>query len=403
MNSLRYGLMALVLFGMVTSLPAAAQIPADLTWTEVASGFNAPVAIRNAGDGSDRLFIVEQDGVIQVIDGGVVQSTPFLDINGEVASGGELGLLGLAFHPDYATNGLFYVNYTRSTGGGHETVVERYSVSAGDPNVADDTSAFEILVVTQTFSNHNGGDIHFGLDGYLYIGMGDGGGSDTSQDLTQLLGKMLRIDVDGGTPYAIPPDNPYVGSATNRDEIWASGLRNPWRWSIDRATGDVVIGDVGEGAWEEVSFGASGDGGINYGWPCREGAHDFNTGECDGSETLTDPFFEVNHSTGACSIIGGYIYRGSAIPSLDGYTLFHDWCSGESWFAQQTSPGVWDITPWTPFAGFNAVGYGEDEQGEIYVNSGDQIWRLESPGSVGSIFFDGFESSDTSNWSAAVP
>ena len=300
-------------------------------------------------------------------------------------------------------NGFFYVNYTRSTGGGHETVVERYSVSAGDPNVADDTSGFEILVVTQTFSNHNGGDIHFGLDGYLYIGMGDGGGSDTSQDLTQLLGKMLRIDVDGGSPYAIPPDNPYAGSATNRDEIWASGLRNPWRWSIDRLTGDLVIGDVGEGAWEEVSFGLAGDGAINYGWPCREGAHDFNPGECDGSETLTDPFFEVNHSTGACSIIGGYVYRGSAIPSLDGYTLFHDWCSGESWFARQTSPGVWDITPWTPFAGFNAVGYGEDEQGEIYVNSGDQIWRLESPGSVGAIFFDGFESGNTSSWSAAVP
>lgn len=392
-----------LLCGMAFGWPAMAQVPDDLIFETVASGFNAPVAIRHAGDGSGRLFVVEQAGVIQVVDGGVVAPTPFLDINELVASGGELGLLGLAFHPQYASNGFFYVNYTRTVGEDLETVVVRYSVSAADPNLADESSAFTVLMVSQTFANHNGGDIHFGLDGYLYIGMGDGGDFGTAQDLGNLLGKMLRIDVDGGSPYAIPADNPFVGDPTALDEIWASGLRNPWRWSIDRQTGDLIIGDVGEGDWEEMSFANAGVGGLNFGWPCREGAHDFSTGFCDGSETLEDPFFEVAHSTGACSIIGGYVYRGSAIPSLQGYTLFHDWCSGEAWFARQTAPSVWDIAPWDPMPTFSAVGYGEDEQGEIYVNLWDSIARLVSPGAVGMLFRDGFESGSTASWSTAVP
>lgn len=393
------GVLALTLF-----VPAAAQIPGDLVWTPVASGFTSPVAIRHAGDGSGRLFVVEQDGVIQVMEDGIVAPTPFLDINGLVASGGELGLLGLAFHPDYSNNGLFYVNYTRAAGQGHETVVARYSVSAGDPDVADAGSASILLVVPQPFANHNGGDMHFGpLDGYLYIGLGDGGDFGTAQDLTSLLGKVLRIDVDGGTPYAIPPDNPYVGTATLRDEIWASGLRNPWRWSIDRQTGDLFFGDVGESEWEEMSFAEVGAGGLNFGWPCREGNHDFLPEFCDGSEIFTEPFFEVSHATNACSIIGGYVYRGSAIPGLVGYILFHDWCSGESWFARRTAPEVWEITPWNPLAGFNSVGYGEDEAGEIYVTSGDVILRLESPSAANALFVDGFESGTTDGWSAAIP
>lgn len=382
---------------------AEAQIPDDLMLVPVASGFSAPVGIRHAGDGSGRLFIIEQAGRIQILDDGVVGSTPFLDITDLVASGGELGFLGVAFHPDYETNGLFYVNYTRSAGGGEETVVARYTVSAGDPNVADEASALTILVINQPFSNHNGGDLHFGPDGYLYIGMGDGGDWSTAQDMSNLLGKMLRIDVDGGSPYAIPPDNPFVDDPAIRDEIWASGLRNPWRWSIDRQTGDLLIGDVGEGDWEEMSFGAFGAAGLNFGWPCREGNHDFQPQFCDGSQTLEDAFFEVNHSTGACSIIGGYVYRGTAIPGLVGHALFHDWCSGESWFARQTAPGVWDITPWDTLPGFNSVGYGEDEAGEIYITSGDVISRLESPSAVQGIFIDGFESGSTSAWSASVP
>ncbi len=385
------------------SPPSMAQIPDDLTFVTIASGFNSPVAIRHAGDGSGRLFVVEQDGVIQVIDGGVVQPSPFLDINDLVASGGELGLLGLAFHPSYASNGFFYVNYTRAAGKGHETVVVRFSGSAGDANVAEEGSELVILKVTQPFSNHNGGDIHFGPDGYLYIGMGDGGDFATAQDMSNLLGKMLRIDVDGGTPYAIPPDNPFVGDPSAADEIWASGLRNPWRWSIDRLTGDLIIGDVGEGDWEEMSFAALGEGGLNFGWPCREGNHDAFPGFCDGSETLEDAFFEVSHGTGACSIIGGYVYRGSAIPSLNGYALFHDWCSGESWFARQTSPEVWEITQWDDLPGFNSVGYGEDEQGEIYITSGGEIARLESPSALNLLFGDGFEAGSTASWSAAVP
>lgn len=382
---------------------ASAQIPDDLALVTVASGFVSPVAIRHAGDGSGRLFVVEQAGAVQVVDNGVIGTSPFLDITGLVESGGEAGLLGLAFHPDYATNGFFYLNYTRQAGPDLETVIARYTVSSGDPNVADAGSAFIVLVVGQPYGNHNGGDIHFGLDGFLYIGLGDGGDWSTAQDLSNLLGKMLRIDVDGGTPYAIPVDNPYVGDPSASDEIWASGLRNPWRWSIDRQTGDLVIGDVGEGEWEEMSFGTSGVGGLNFGWPCREGNHSFQPQFCDGSETLEDAFFEVNHSTGACSIIGGYIYRGSAIPGLNGYVLFHDWCSGESWFSRQTSPGVWDTVQWETIPGFNSVGYGEDESGEIYVTFGDSISRLESPSAVNAVFIDGFESGDTSLWSSSVP
>ena len=405
LSSLRRLSLGLPAFGLALALapPTIAQPPADLMFETAATGFTSPVAIRHAGDGSGRLFVVEQGGVIRIVDDGSTLSMPFLDLSSLVLSGGELGFLGLAFHPDYETNGFFYVNYTRDQEGQVQTVVARYSVSAADPNLADFASAFEVLVVDQPFDNHNGGDIHFGNDGYLYIGMGDGGGFDTAQDFTSLLGKMLRIDVDGGSPYAIPPDNPFVGDPSARDEIWASGLRNPWRWSVDRQTGDLLIGDVGEGDWEEIDHAPAGVGGLNFGWPCREGNAVFLPGFCDGTETLTPPIFEVNHDTGACSIIGGYVYRGTAIPSLRGYALFHDWCSGDSWFARQTSPGVWDVSPWNDLPGFTIVGYGEDEAGEIYSTEFDFITRLVSPSSSNQIFTDGFESGDTSNWSASVP
>lgn len=379
--------------------PLAAQPPDDLMVATVASGFDFPVAIRHAGDGSGRLFIVEQGGLIRIIDAsGTVLPTPFIDLISTVVSGGEQGLLGLAFHPDYPTNGFFYVNYTRSGTPLDQTVIERYSVSAGNPNVADAASGVEILVIDQTFSNHNGGDVHFGPDGYLYVGMGDGGGNETAQNLTTLLGKMVRIDVDGGFPYAIPPDNPFVGDPTALDEIWAWGLRNPYRWSFDRATGDLLIGDVGEGSWEEVDFQpAASPGGENYGWPCREGAHDFDTSGPTCGGPLVDPVLEYSHDDG-CTIIGGFVYRGS-IPGLVGTYIYNDWCSGNTWFATQTSPGVWESTLWDVLPTFSIVSYGEDEDGELYLTLGGSIARFES---LGLVFADSFETGDFSGWSSVT-
>ena len=404
--------------------PLGAQPPADLMIESVTGGVSSPVAIRHAGDGSGRIFIVEQGGLIKIYDGSTLLATPFIDLTSVVVSGGEQGLLGLAFHPNYASNGYFYVNYTRSANPLDQTVVARYSVSAGNANVADPMSATEILVVDQPFSNHNGGDIHFNpIDGYLYVGMGDGGGWDTSQDLTSLLGKMLRIDVDGaGAPlqeatesqgaidtcgvvanYAVPNDNPYNADGNACDEIWSVGLRNPWRWSFDRQTGDLLIGDVGEGDWEEMNYAAHNDGAVNFGWPCLEGPDSFQPGFCSGGETLTPAFYNLNHDTGACSIIGGYVYRGNSIPSLRGYIMFNDWCSGETFFANQTSPGTWSTTQWNSVPGFNLVGYGEDEDGEIYLAFGEEISRLVSPSSTAPIFEDGFEDEDFSAWSAVFP
>ena len=379
--------------------PSHAQPPADLQITTVAGGFNQAVAVRHAGDGSGRLFVVEQAGRIRIVDDGTVLATPFLDITGLVESGGETGLLGLAFHPSYETNGYFYVNYTRLAPD-LQTVIVRYTVSA-DPNVADTASAFTVLVVDQTYANHNGGDIHFGpKDGYLYIGMGDGGGWDTSQDLSTLLGKMLRLDVDGASPYAVPADNPYVGMPGTRAEIWASGLRNPWRWSFDRHTGEMLIGDVGESDWEEMNAADDGAAGLNYGWPCKEGNADFETGFCTGGETLEAPFHVNPHTNGACSVIGGYVYRGATMPDLRGYVLFNDWCTGDTFFAHRDNAGIWSVSPWTAVAGFSLVGYGEDEQGEIYLALGEDIGRLTSPSTV---FGDGFETGNLSAWSSSTP
>ena len=248
-----------------------------------AGGFTRPVDIVNAGD--SRLFIVEQRGIIKIIDGnGQVLSTPFLDIDARVGSqGNEQGLLGLAFHPDYANNGFFYVNYTNNSG---DTRIARFKVSADNPNVADPNSEKLLLPVDQPYSNHNAGDLTFGPDGYLYFGLGDGGsGGDpqnNGQTATAYLGKMLRIDVDNGDPYAIPPTNPFKDTDFYLDEIWATGLRNPWRFSFDRLTGDLWIGDVGQDAWEEIDFQpASSTGGENYGWRCYEGNHVYSmSGSC---------------------------------------------------------------------------------------------------------------------------
>ncbi|MEE8525826.1 MAG: PQQ-dependent sugar dehydrogenase [Thermoanaerobaculia bacterium] len=399
---------AVVAFVVMGSSPVLAQPPDDLTLEPVAGGFDFPLAIRNAGDGSGRLFVVEQGGLIWIVDGGMVSVTPFLDISDRVVVGGEEGLLGLAFHPDYETNGYFYVNYTRTGSPGLEMVIERYTVSVGDAEAADPDSDLLVLEIDQPFVNHNGGDIHFGPDGYLYIGTCDGGDNATAQDLGSLLGKMLRIDVDGGPPYAIPPDNPFAGVAGALDEIWAWGLRNPFRWSFDRANGDLLIGDVGEGDWEEIDFlpatvrGAGSPGGENFGWPCREGAHDFLPGGPTCGGALVDPVLEYSHDDG-CTVIGGYVYRGGDIPGLVGTYVYNDWCSGLTWLATETSPGVWENEPWDPFPTFAVVGYGEGEDGELYVVFGGSISRFHSESSSAMIFVDGFESGDVASWSSSTP
>ena len=403
MEKFRFLAFGFCFWALASTSSSHAQVPSDLTLEFVAGGFSSPVAIRHAGDGSGRLFIVEQGGLIRIVDDGSVLPTPFLDLQSLVVSGGEQGLLGLAFHPDYSTNGLFYVNYTRDGDPDvDKTVIARYSVSA-DPNVADSTSATLILEIDQPFENHNGGDIHFGPDDYLYIGMGDGGGWETAQDMTTLLGKMLRIDVDGGSPYAIPPDNPFVGDPSALDEIWASGLRNPWRWSFDRLTGDLFIGDVGEGDWEEIDYQpAASSGGENYGWPCREGAHDFLPAFCPGSPTLVEPILEYSHDSGQCTVVGGFVFRGG-IQGFDGTYVYNDWCTGELWFANEVSPGVWSSTLWDTVAGFNLVGYGEGEDGTLYLAMGEEIQRFHSASGAATIFTDGFESGDLTLWSSVSP
>ena len=334
----------------------------------VAEGFDNPVYVTHAGDGSGRLFVVEQSGQIRIIQEGAILPDSFLDLTGiAVDNAFERGLLGLAFHPRYAENGQFFVNYTDSNG---DTAVVRYTVSAGDPNRADPQSAQIVLQVEQPYPNHNGGDIAFGPDGYLYIGMGDGGSAGdpqgNGQSLTTLLGKMLRLDVDGGEPYAIPPDNPFAGRSTARPEIWAYGLRNPWRFSFDRATGDLYIADVGQNAYEEVNFQpADSAGGENYGWDLMEGLHPYE-GSPPSDANLVLPVAEYAQSEGGCSVTGGYVYRGQALPELQGVYFFGDYCSGLVWALHRTAEGAWERALFTRTT-FSISSFGEDETGELYV------------------------------------
>ena len=358
--------------------------PFSLDVEPIASGFERPVYLTHAGD--DRLFVVEQEGRMWVIDAerGVVLETPFLDIVPLVHSRAyERGLLSVAFHPDYASNGMFFVNYTRNPDGA--TVIARYLVS-GDPNLADPGSGTVLLTIDQPEANHNGGQLQFGPDGYLYVGMGDGGGAGdrhgtigNGQDLDALLGKMLRIDVDGGETYAIPPSNPYVGRTDARPEIWAFGIRNPWRFSFDRATGDLYTADVGQGQYEEVNFQpASSSGGENYGWRIMEGSHCYDPREGCDQTGLTPPIAEYGRE-GGCSVTGGYVYRGSLYPWLDGVYFFADYCSGNVWSLERDASGQWNMTGQTR-VNFNVSSFGEDEAGEVYLVGHDDgtIYRLTS-------------------------
>jgi len=373
---------------VVAATPAAHAV--GIALTPFANGIGSVVDIANAGD--SRLFAVQQDGHIRVVQSdGTVLGTDFLDLSGLVSGGSEQGLLGLAFHPDYFSNGFFYVNYTDTSG---DTVIARYSVS-GSPmtsNVANPGSASVILTIAQPFSNHNGGDLAFGPnDGYLYIGMGDGGSAcddgDHAQDPMDLLGKMLRIDVDSGSPYAIPPSNPFAGPDGVLDEIWALGTRNPWRFSFDRANGNLYIGDVGQNALEEIDFQpASSGGGENYGWDCYEGnslasaaSGCSTTATCAPASQFTFPAHEYSHGGGRCSVTGGYVYRGAQSPSIVGHYFFADYCSGD--FYSLTTPDngtTWSLESFGAPVGFNPTTFGEDAGGEIYVagQGSNTIYRI---------------------------
>lgn len=337
-----------------------------LSLQTLASGFRKPVAIVDPLDGTSRLFIVEQGGLIKIWDGSQVLGTPFLDLSLQVGSGSERGVLGLAFHPDYETNGYFYVNYTDLS---DDTVISRFSVSAGDPDVADSASELELLGYVQPGSNHNGGTLVFGKDGFLYIASGDGGPSGNGQATGTLLGKILRIDVDDQDPgleYAIPPDNPFVMDPATRDEIWALGLRNPWKISFDRETHDLYIGDVGEGSLDEIDFQpAASTGGENYGWQVMEGTscNDPPIG-CDMTG-LTLPVLEYSHSEG-CSVTAGHVYRGSVYPQLDGVFVYGDYCFGTIWGSVPSCGGGWTSQQLLA-SGLNIASFGEDRAGELYV------------------------------------
>ncbi len=337
----------------------------------VVTGLDGPSFV-TAIPGDARLFIVELPGRVRILRDGALLPQPYLDLRNIVSSGGERGLFSLAFHPHYANNGFFFVSYTDVNG---DSRIARYQVS-GNPDVADANSARGILSVAQPFSNHNGGQIAFGPDGMLYIGFGDGGsGGDPhghGQNRATLLGSLLRIDVDRGDPFAIPPDNPFVNQPDARPETWAWGLRNPWRFSFDRETGDLYIADVGQNDWEEVNAVASSMAGLNYGWNIMEGRHCFAAASC-GTAGLTLPVFEYSSSSGACSVTGGYVYRGNEIPDVRGHYFFADYCEGRLRSfrvanGQAVDVRTWDVGPLGPVTSF-----GEDANGELYVVNGEGV------------------------------
>ncbi len=341
--------------------------------TQVTSAAST-VDITGAKDGSNRLFLVNKGGTIRIFDLATNTLLPgnFLNISSSVLNNGEQGLLGLVFHPNFATNGYFYVNYIHAGSG--NTTISRFTATSPASNAAVDISTEVVLLsIPQPFTNHNGGDLNFGPDGYLYIGMGDGGsGGDPgnrAQNPQELLGKILRIDVNGtsaGLNYAIPASNPFAGSTSARQEIWALGVRNPWRFSFDRSTGDLWIADVGQDAWEEVDFQAAGSaGGQNYGWHCSEGTHPYTPAGCTVS--YISPIFEYDHNdaTGGHSITGGFVYRGTAAPALQGWYVAADYVSNNFWLIH--SNGTYNLQTDIPIT--NPVTFGEDDNGELYIGS----------------------------------
>ena len=349
----------------------------ELALEEFAVGFETPLYVTHAGDGTDRLFVVGKTGLIYIVEDDEVLDEKFLDISDRIGQvtdgrlGNEQGLLGLAFHPEYETNGRFFVNYTDLAG---DTQIVEYSVS-DNANVADPASAKPLLSFAQPQDYHNGGHLSFASDGYLYINTGDGGTPDAAQDTGSLLGKILRIDVDNGDPYAIPEDNPFVSEAGARGEVWVYGLRNPWRSSFDRETGDLYIADVGQDEREEVSFQAGNStGGENYGWPITEGDICWRAETCD-TDGLSEPIIVYDHDAGV-SITGGYVYRGDALPGLVGDYFYADFAARKVWVASREGDG------WTSDLLFEdtdvIASFGEDEAGELYAVGlgGGKIFKI---------------------------
>jgi glucose/arabinose dehydrogenase len=351
--------------------PMLPEGPVPVGLEAVATGLAFPLYL-TAPPGDPRLFIVEKGGAIRVVTGAGLLPAPFLDLSGKVSTGGEQGLLGLVFPPDYSTSGRFFVHYTDLDG---DTRLSSFQVTA-DPGVADPASEAVIFAADQPFGNHNGGQIAFGPDGYLYLGLGDGGGAGdplgTGQSLAEPLGAILRIDPAGGTPYAVPADNPFVGVEGASPEIWSYGLRNPWRFSFDRGTGDLYIGDVGQGQWEEIDVATAADGGgrgINYGWNVMEGRHCLAGDNCT-REGLALPVVEYSHGSG-CSVTGGYVYRGAAIPALQGHYFYADYCQGWVRSFRLAGAAVVDEAEWpTLRPGGTVTSFGEDAAGELYVIAG---------------------------------
>jgi len=335
----------------------------DLDLEPVAEGLDSPLGVTHAGDGSGRLFIVEQTGAIRVMRDGEILDEPFLDVSGIIVAGGEQGLLGLAFHPDYARNGRFFVDYTDVNG---HTAVAEYGVS-DDPDRADQDSARTLLQVDQPFSNHNGGQLGFGPDGFLYVALGDGGSAGdpdgNGQNTDVLLGKLLRLDVDSGDPYGIPADNPFANGG-GEPEIWAYGLRNPWRFSFDSGTDQLWIADVGQGEFEEINRRPAAAGGLNYGWDQMEGRECYEGSDCDPNGMIV-PISGYNHDLG-CSVTGGYVYRGNDFPELRGGYLFGDYCSGVIW-AIDASANEFTEPVELMSSGLSISSFGPDEAGELYL------------------------------------
>lgn len=378
------------LLGLGVTLPASAAPGNFITTVQITAGLSNAVGVTNAGDGSGRLFVVQQTGQIRIWNGSQILATSFLDVSAlsSSCSGGcgERGLLGLAFHPSFRTNGLFYVYYTRQSDGAIQ--VARYHANPGS-NVAD-AGGTVLLTIAHPRGNHNGGQLAFGPDGYLYMGTGDGGdGGDpdeNGQNINTLLAKILRIDVNGddfpgdtSRNYAIPPTNPFAGATAGADEVWAYGLRNPWRFSFDRSTGDLYIGDVGQNLWEEIDFQAAGAaGGRNYGWDCREGKHDYSDPNGDMNAGCPvpsiDPILEYGHNPG-CSVTGGFVFRNLPAHLTTGNYFYGDYCSGQIWRGIPAGGGTWTSSQVFDTA-FNITSFGESEKGRIHFTTGSTLQWL---------------------------
>jgi glucose/arabinose dehydrogenase len=363
---MRGTLFASLALAACTDFAPPVLLPDSIAATPVVTGLTRPIFLTSPA-GDPRLFVAEQGGLIRVVVNGVLVATPYLDLRGKISGGGERGLLGFAFHPQFASNGFFYVNYTDLNG---DTKIERYHASPAS-NVADANSASHVLGIPQPFPNHNGGMVLFGTDGMLWIGTGDGGdGGDpqgNGQSLTTLLGKMLRIDVNVATGYAIPPNNPFAGSSAARPEIWGIGLRNPWRYAIDPEAGLLYVADVGQGLWEEVHVVSAATPAVNFGWVIMEGRHCYSAGGCT-PDGLDIPVLEYGHDEG-CSITGGFVYRGSAVPGLRGHYFYSDYCTGFLRSFRFANGAATEAREWNVGSIGNVISFGLDSARELYILS----------------------------------